>query len=539
VDDVLVVGGGPVGLILALDLAWRGVRCTLVDRNPAPAFIPKLERCNARTMEIFRRLGIAERVRAAGFPRDLPMDVFIVTSLVEPPILRLPYPSVAELQADIAAHNDGTRPLEPYQLISQYTLEPLLKSLAEAQPLIDVRFGEELVGFEQDASAVTARLRTAAGVERTVVASYLIGCDGGTSTVRKQLGIKLEGRGGIREMRRSLIRCDDLFERITVGKGRHYHVADADYTTIVVQDDTKHFSMSTVIGAGEDVAAHFRRAIGIDDIALDVLWTGTWKQHLLCAERYREGRVFIAGDAAHLVIPTGALGMNTGAGDAIDLSWKIAGTLAGWGGPGLLDSYEIERRQVGLRNVNASGNATSGRVTWRGLYTPAIRERTPAGAAARAEMARVADVEQRKSNEMLGMELGYRYIGSPLVAREPGAGPDPDNVAYVPTTWPGVRLPHVWLDDGTALHDRLGPGYTLLRLGTTATSGSLEAAFRAAGAPLDVLAVPDRAARAVYGTDLLLIRPDLHVAWRGDRPPDDPRALAAAATGHSPAPVRA
>jgi 2-polyprenyl-6-methoxyphenol hydroxylase-like FAD-dependent oxidoreductase len=531
--EVLVVGAGPVGLTLAIELGRRGVACTLVERNEVAARLPKMERCNARTMEFFRRFGIAERVRDASFPRELPMDVFVVTSLAAPPILRLPYPSVAQWKAEIAAHNDGTRPLEPYQLISQYTLEPLLRNVAESIPSVSVEFGCELMGFAQDAEGVTATIRSSGG-QRTVRARYLAGCDGGTSMVRKALGIKLEGRGRIKRMRRALFRCDDLFERIVAGPGRHYHVADELYTTIVVQDDTKHFTMSQVFrDDNEDVVAEFKRAAGME-IDVELLWAGEWTQHLLCAERYGDGRVFIAGDAAHLVIPTGALGMNTGAGDAIDLGWKLAGTLAGWGGPALLESYEIERRAVGLRNVKASANATSGRITWRSAYVPAIADDTPEGAAARAEMARIADVEQRKTNEMPGIELGYRYVGSPIVASEPGEGPDPDNVAYVPTTWPGARLPHVWLDDGSALHDRLGLGYTLLRLGAApAETAALETAMRQTGAPFDVLRVADAAPRAVYGYDLLLIRPDLHVVWRGNEPPADPTRLAALATGRA------
>jgi 2-polyprenyl-6-methoxyphenol hydroxylase-like FAD-dependent oxidoreductase len=532
--QVLIAGAGPVGLILAIDLGLRGIPCTIVEKNAAPARIPKLERCNARTMEIFRRLGIAERVRAAGFPRHLPMDVFVVTSTQEPPILQLAYPSVAQMQADIAAHNDGTRPLEPYQLISQYTLEPVLKAIAEELPTVDVCFGQELISFEQDPQGVTALVRAAGGTEATIRTSYLAGCDGGSSLIRKTLGIKLEGRGGIREMRRTLFRSNDLFERIRCGKGRHYHIADDEFTTIVVQDDTKHFTMSTLVDTRDDPETHFRRVVGLTDIDLQTQWTGTWKQHLLLAERYGEGRVFLAGDAAHLVIPTGALGMNTGAGDAVDLAWKLAGTLAGWGGPALLASYLSERRQIGARNVAASGRATEGRVSWRSAYRPWIAERTPAGEAARSEMARIADVEQRKTNEMPGIELGYRYVDSPLIATESGSAPHPDSIDYVPTTWPGARLPHVWLDDGTALHDRLGRGFSLLKLAATrAETGAIQRAFGARQAPLDVLEFPDNAVRELYGYDLLLVRPDLHVVWRGNASPADADLLAARATGNA------
>ena len=229
--QVIIVGAGPVGLTLAIDLGRRGVRCMLIEQKDAPQFLPKMERCNARTMEIYRRMGIAEKVRAAGFPRDVPMDVFIVTSLIEPPLLHLPYPSVAEAQAQIAACHDGTLPLEPYQLISQYTLEPLLKSVAESIPTSWVRYGCEFMSFAQDAGSVTAQVKTGNGKTSELSAHYLVGCDGGTSAVRKQLGIKLEGEANILQLRQALYRCDELFERIPIGKGRHYHVADAHNST--------------------------------------------------------------------------------------------------------------------------------------------------------------------------------------------------------------------------------------------------------------------------------------------------------------------
>ena len=190
--QVIIVGAGPVGLTLAIDLGRRGVHCILLEQKDAPQFLPKMERCNARTMEIYRRMGLAQKIRDAGFPRDAPMDVFIITSLVEPPLLHLPYPSVAQAQAEIAACRDGSMPLEPYQLISQYTLEPLLKSVADAMSNVDVRYGCEFVSFEQDAAGVTAHIKTK-GAAKTLTALYLAGCDGGTSVVRRQLGIKLQG----------------------------------------------------------------------------------------------------------------------------------------------------------------------------------------------------------------------------------------------------------------------------------------------------------------------------------------------------------
>ena len=286
-----------------------------------------------------------------------------------------------------------------------------------------------------------------------------------------------------------------------------------------------------MVDSDDDMKTMFEQVVAMP-LKYEMLSCAPWRQNLLLADSYGQGRVFLAGDAVHLVIPTGGLGMNSGVGDAIDLSWKLAATLQGWGGPGLLASYEIERRQIGARNVEASRYASRGRRAWRSAYRPNIRDDTPEGAETRANLTRIADVEQRKSNEMIGAELGYRYIGSPVIWPEAGEGPEPDFMKYVPTTWPGARLPHVWLDDGSALHDRIGDGYTLLRLaGAQADGAPLARAFASYAAPFTVLDVSDDQPRDIYGYDLLLLRPDLHVVWRGNRL-GDPARLAALATGH-------
>src|SRR5215813_10462807 len=481
--QVLIVGAGPVGLTLAVDLGKRGIRCTLIEQKEAPAFLPKMERCNARTMELYRRMGIVDRVRAAGMARAVPMDVFIVFSLIEPPLLRLPYPSVAQAEATIAATPDSSQPLEPYQLISQYTLEPLLKSIAEQLPTVAVRYGHELTSFTDNGSSVTAHIKRSDGTTLDISADYMVGCDGGASGVRKQLDIKLQGDGNIGQFRQALYSCDDLFDRIPIGKGRHYHVADAQSSFLITQDSTKHFTLHATVDTDDEMKTMFEKVVAMP-VKYEMLSCAPWKQNLLLADSYGRGRVFLAGDAVHLVIPTGGLGMNTGVGDAIDLGWKLAATLKGWGGPNLLASYEIERHQVGDRNVAASRFAATGRRKWRAMYRPDIRDKTPAGEATRRNLIGVAEVEQRKSNEMIGAELGYRYVGSPLIADEPD-GPPHEFMSYVPSTWPGTRLPHVWLKDHTAVQDRIGYGdhYTLLRLDGRTDAAGLDKAFAALGAP--------------------------------------------------------
>ena len=533
--EVLVVGAGPVGLTLAIELARKGVRCTLIEKSDGPQLLPKMERCNARTMEIYRRMGLADKIRAAGLRSDVPMDVYVALALSEPPLLHLPYPSVAEAKAQIAASNDGSMPLEPYQLISQYTLEPLLKAEGERMRCLDLRFGCELIALTQDAEHAAAQVQTSDGRTTTIAARYIVGCDGGGSTVRRQLGIPLRGEGSITQLFQALYYCPDLFDLLPIGHGpahgRHYHIADAHSTFLIMQDSTRHWTLHASVDTPQEMVEQFARTIGAP-VRFEMLYVGPWKLNLLLAERYGDGRVFIAGDAAHLMIPTGGLGMNSGVGDAIDLAWKLAATLRRWGGPQLLGSYEIERRQVGDRNVGASRYAFLGRRMWRSQYRPNIRDATPEGQATRDNLAAIASVEQRKSNEMIGAELGYRYLGSPIICDEPG-GPEQLFRDYIPTTWPGARLPHVWLEDGRAMQDVCGDGYTLLRLGHTAVDMSpLETAFRARGAPLTTTIVEEDTARDVYGYDLILLRPDLHVAWRGNHAPPDAGHLAALVTGH-------
>jgi 2-polyprenyl-6-methoxyphenol hydroxylase-like FAD-dependent oxidoreductase len=516
--EVLIVGAGPVGLVLAIDLGRKGVRCTLIERKPAPQFLPKMERCNARTMEIFRRMGISEKVRAAGLRADVPMDVYIIRAMSEPPLVHHRYPSVAEARAAIDDCNDGTLPLEPYQLISQYTLEPLLKSVAETLPSVSVRYGCEFLSFSQDRDSVTAQVRSDRMVSE-IKAKYLVGCDGGSSAVRQQLGIGLSGEGDLLRLWQGLFYCEELFDRIPIGKGpgrgRHYHVADERSTFLIMQDSTRHWTLHARLDDARAMGPQFESTIGVP-VKYEMLYAGEWKQNLLLADRYQQGRVFLAGDAVHLVIPTGGLGMNSGVGDAIDLGWKLAATLQGCGGPKLLASYELERRPLGARNVAASRYASLGRRKWRSLWRNLD------------ELVAVAEVEQRKSNEMIGAELGYRYAGSPIIVDEPG-GPEDDFRRYVPTTWPGARLPHVWLDGHSAIQDRIGHGYTLLRLRPHDTS-AFEKAMQ--GVPFEVLDIPDAAARDLYGRDLILLRPDLHVAWRGNQLPAEPGRLAALVTGH-------
>ena len=264
------------------------------------------------------------------------------------------------------------------------------------------------------------------GKTEVIRSSYLVGCDGGSSAVRQALDIRLRGESNLLALRQALYRCDELFEKLPIGngpgRGRHYHVADDKASFLIMQDSTKHWTLHATVETDEDMKRQFEKIVGIP-VKYEMLSCNPWRQNLLVADHYQKGRVFLAGDAVHLVIPTGGLGMNSGVGDAIDLGWKLAATLQGWGGPKLLESYEIERRQIGDRNVGASRYANIGRRKWRSMWRPDILDDTPAGNQTRDALAAVADVEQRKSNEMIGAELGYRYVNSPVICDIPG-GPE-------------------------------------------------------------------------------------------------------------------
>jgi 2-polyprenyl-6-methoxyphenol hydroxylase-like FAD-dependent oxidoreductase len=518
--SVIVVGAGPVGLALAINLGRAGIKTILLERNPEPQFLPKMERCNARSMEMFRRIGLSKKIRDAGLRADCPMDVFIVEDLTKPALLEEKHPSIQTFQGKIKECKDLSMPLEPYQLISQYTLEPLLKAEAEALQSVEVLFGHEFMEFSQSDDGVSVRFKDSDGQSKTLTAAYLVGCDGGSSPIRKQLGIKLRGEGGILELQQALFYCEELFERLPhgsgPGQGRHYHRADAEHTFLIMQDSTKHWSLHATVPDAEAMKRKFEEIVGFP-VNYELLSCAPWRQNLLLADRYREGRVFLAGDSVHLVIPTGGLGMNTGVGDAFDLAWKLIGTLKGWGGPELLDSYEIERRQVGDRNVGASRYANVGRQKWRSIATDEIFSGTEAGESLKRKLIQVADSEQRKGNRMIGAELGYRYVDSPCIDNVPG-GPEHRVGEYNPNVWPGSRLPHCWLDDGSALQDQLSETYILLSLGKKPLDTSkLRQSYEKIGAPVAEVRIESNRLRDLYGFDLLVLRPDMHVVMARKR----------------------
>ena len=269
-----------------------------------------------------------------------------------------------------------------------------------------------------------------------------------------------------------------------------------------------------------DSAQLIRDALG-PEVLFEILSVRPWDAHRVVAERYGKGRVFLAGDAAHLLWPAGGFGMNTGVGDSVDLGWKLAATIQGWGGPRLLDSYEPERRPIGIRNVNEAGDMRADFDTQ--IPTSAVLEEDSEEGNRLREKAREAILRTRAKefqHDSVGIELGYRYDSSPICVPDGTPPPPDDHAHYVPTTWPGARAPHVWLQDGRSTLDLFGRGFTLLVFSLKiADASAFTSAAERPGLPLKVVTLDEPRARELYEHPLVLVRPDGHVAWRGDSVP--------------------
>jgi 2-polyprenyl-6-methoxyphenol hydroxylase-like FAD-dependent oxidoreductase len=512
--QVLIAGGGPVGMTLARDLARRGITCMLVERNPTTTRHPKMDITNVRSMELFRRLGLADELRAVAVAEGNNFDVSWITSLSGHELHRFRYPSVTDWRRMMRESNDGSMPGEAPMRVSQVEIEPVLQRGVLAEPGVEARWGVAFDDLSQDEEGVTATLSTAEGVTEQVRCAYLVGCDGGNSPVRSCLGIRLEGQSRVAQRFMTHFRstATDVLQRW--GIAWHYQSAAG---TLIAQNDRDIWTLQTRWPTGvapEAVDTHaLLKGFAGCDFDYEILVANAWTPHLLVAESYRSGRVFLAGDAAHQYIPTGGYGMNTGIGDACDLGWKLAAALQGFGGPGLLASYEIERRPVGLRNREASSRHTQVRVEIAALYGPDLAASDSRADAARAKAGQRIAAIGNAENECYGIELGYAYAHSQVICTDPGADIPNDPLRYVPTTAPGVRMPSVLTTDGAPIFDHLGPWFTLACFGAPASEALVAAAARR-GVPLKVMA-GEVGLERIYGRGLLLVRPDQHIAWRG------------------------
>jgi 2-polyprenyl-6-methoxyphenol hydroxylase-like FAD-dependent oxidoreductase len=525
---VLIVGGGPVGLALAGELGWRGVPCTLIEKSDGTIEQPKMDLVGIRTMEFCRRWGILDWVRDAPYPLDYPQDYIYVTGLNGYELGREPFPGRGFEPCPQESPQKRER-------VPQDMFDPILRRFAERPGCVTLRYNCELISFSEAPDGVTARVRdTATGAEETIEADYMAGTDGGASTVREQLGIGMAGNPALTYTTNVMFRCAAFSKLHDKGLGYRFIFIGPEgvWLTIVAVNGKDRFRMSIVgtpqkINHGEDdIRAALRRAMG-KDFDYEILSVMRWVRRELVADRYGTERIFIAGDAAHLMSPTGGFGMNTGIGDAVDLGWKLEAVIKGWGGPALLSIYEAERRPVGLRNVaEASRNLKRMLSTRERLPGPEIFQDGPASDAARKDYGDWFAAIMRDEWFANGVMMGYRYDNSPIVRADGTPAPPDLSHPYVQTARPGARAPHVWIGDNRSTLDLFGRGFVLLKLGRAPPSTTnIETAASERGVPLTVHALADNKVLAAYERALVLVRPDGHVAWRSDTEPADAGAL--------------
>jgi 2-polyprenyl-6-methoxyphenol hydroxylase-like FAD-dependent oxidoreductase len=548
--SVAIVGGGPVGLALALHLDMYGVRSTVFNTDTETRWHPKGNIHNARTMELFRKLGLAEAIRALGLPGEHPFDVAYFTRLNAYEIARgRTLSRNARLKLREARPATDQLP-EPTHRVNQMYVERFLFEEAGRRKNIALHFGWTVDDIAQDAGGVTVRARHASdGATQEWRAAYVVGCDGSRSTVRKALGIRYDGEdhlmnvfmGG--EFVSIHMSIPGLYAALGDRKAWMYLTVNPDTRIVIITLDGRgEFMMhkrrapNEVVDT-ESITRTIQQAIGAD-IPVTILGQRAWHAGgYLVAERFQSGRMFLAGDAAHLFTPTGGFGLNTGIDDIANLSWKLAAALQGWGGTKLLASYETERKPVAVRNTDVAREMGK---AWHDIrVTAAIEHDSAAGAAERAAAAQSSFVVKNhfvlpEERDYVGVVLGARYDASPLVLSEVAPPPD-THETYVPSNIPGGRAPHLWLDDrrgaGSSLFDHFGMYFTLLRLPAAPDTARLEAAAQRAGVPLELVDVTHPQARELYERKLHLIRPDQHIAWRGDDVPHDVDGLIARVAG--------
>ncbi len=514
--DVIIVGAGPVGLSLALELGVRGVDCTVVERRDGSVTVPRMSGVSTRNMEYCRRWGVADEVKNAVWSSTHPMDFVYVTNLCGDEIARLEVPSYAE-RGVLPFSPEGPCPCP------QIYFDPILAKRAASLASVTMRYDSRLEGFEQDDDGVTAEITdVASGGREPTRGAYLVGCDGPGGVVRPALGIELDGLGVVAHSVNIFFRTPDLVSLHDKGWAKFYRLIDDGgcWAELIAIDGIELWRLTVFheFSSGMDAEAYLRKAVG-RDFPFDIIDASPWERRDYLARRYGEGRVFIAGDAAHQNSPTGGLGMHTGVGEAGNLAWKLAAMLDGWGGPGLLATYETECRPIAARNVE--------------LSTAAFRHITSIpGAEAARETLEDNDPKLDSLTISEQTRTQYCYENSPICIAD-GTPPPPDTGRFVASARPGTRAPHAWIDAETSTLDRLGNGFVLLRLGDAPPDGAAMARAAAAlGMPLDIVDVADADIAALYECKLILVRPDGHVAWRDDAAPADPRALLEQVSGH-------
>jgi 2-polyprenyl-6-methoxyphenol hydroxylase-like FAD-dependent oxidoreductase len=533
--NVLIVGAGPVGLTLAIDLAWRGIDVTIVETRARAA--PPEPKCNhvaARTMEIFRRLGIAKAVRNAGLPADYAHDISYRTSFTGQELTRIPIPCRRDRFTMTNGPDCNWPTPEPPHRINQIFLEPILFEHAAAQPRIRIinRTSVEDVMVGDDSATVTLR-DLEGGTTRRVTCRYLIGCDGARSVVRKAIGAELSGDAIIQRVQSTYIRAPGLIDRQQTASAWGTGAINPRRSGMVYAiDGHERWLVHNYMKPGEtefeavDRDACLRTILGVGaDFEYEVISKEDWYGRRLIANKFRDRSAFIAGDASHIWVPYAGFGMNAGIADAMNLSWLLAAHLNGWAPASILDAYEAERWPITSQVSRFAMSHAEAEIRRRGAVPENIEDAGPEGERLRAEVGRLTYEINVQQYACAGLNFGTYYDRSPIIAYDGTEQPAYTMDSYTPSTVPGCRTPHLWCEDGVSLYDAMGPEFTLLKFDPAVDVAALESAARQRGVPLKVLRIRPTEAAGYDGSRLVLSRPDQHVAWRSDRLPSDPLAL--------------
>ena len=530
--DILIAGAGPVGLTLAIDLAWRGISVLIVE--PRASGEPPSVKCNhvaARTMEIFRRLGLARTVRETGLPADYPNDIAFRTTTTGLELSRIPIPCRRDRYSATGGPDTWWPTPEPPHRINQIYLEPVLFAHAAAQPLIRILNQTRLVDFEQDETGVTATIEDLAnGGQRVIRTPYLIGCDGAHSTVRRRIGAMLKGDPELEHRQSTYFRAPDLLRSTpTKPAWANTSLNPRRSANMFAIDGRETWLVHNYMRPGEtfdsvDRDWCIRQILGVGpSFPIEILSKEDWTARRMIADRFRRGRVFLSGDAAHIWVPNAGYGMNAGIADAMNLSWMLAAVLQGWADPAILDAYEAERHPI-TEQVSHYAMDTSMNLAKQRAAIPAnLEDPGPEGDEARRHIGQWAYDINVGQFCCGGLNFGYFYDRSPLIAYDGEQAPAYTIYDFEQSTVPGCRTPHVFLPDGASLYDRLGPWFTLLRFDRSVEVSGIVSAAKERGVPFEVLDLVPQP--QLYGERLVLSRPDQHIAWRGNREPDEPLGL--------------
>ena len=514
--QVAIVGGGPVGLALAIELGLRGVACVLVEQHQGHPRVPRMSGVSSRNMEFCRRWGIADKVRDAAWSSTHPSDFVYVESMTGRELARLKIPSYRERggRIDYSPEGPATCP--------QIYFDPLLAEKARSVEGVTLQYGTRLETFEQDGAGVRGHLvDTRSGEPWTVSARYLVGCDGAGGTVRRDLGIALDGQGTIARSVNIFFRSPEFMRMHDKGWARFFRCFDEEgcWGEAIGIDGKELWRLSVFHDPAPDLTGRrYLRKLAGRDFDYEVIDVSPWERRDFVARSYCRGRVLIAGDAAHEASPTGGAGMHIGVCEAVNLAWKLAAVLDGWGGEGLLDSYETESKPIAARIVELSTRTFDAIAALPGR-----------------EAFRRAFEDDPKILLALTLPEQYRaqfcYEGSPI-CMEDGTPPPKGGEELLPSARPGTRAPHCWIAEGQSILDLFGDGFVLVRFGAAPPDvAPVVAAAAGAGVPLKTVDIDHAGAAELYGRLLVLVRPDGHIVWRSDTPPDDPAALIDRARG--------